>query len=312
MMSRLNARPVTAFTCGFTAHDGQDWQARDERGQAERVARALNLDWHAVEFDEADFWRILPKVAWAMDDPTCDYASLPTYRLAEAAKSDLTVVLTGEGGDELFGGYGRYRRALRPRWLGGRPAEPQFLAPFLKDGGKGALARWRSAARPPRGLTRLQAAQYGDIVTWLPNDLLLKLDRCLMAHGLEGRTPFLDPAVAAFGFHLPDRMKVRGRMGKWLLRQWLARHCPAAEPFAKKKGFTVPVAAWISPRASLLGPRIAASAGIAAVCDIEAVRAVFSDERHAASRWPLLFYALWYAIHIEGAEPDAALQTLLA
>jgi asparagine synthase (glutamine-hydrolysing) len=311
-MSRLNARPVTAFTCGFTPPGGEDWQARDERGQAERVARALDLDWHSVAFDEADFWRILPKVAWAMDDPTCDYASLPTYRLAEAAKSDLTVVLTGEGGDELFGGYGRYRRALRQGWLGGRPAEPQFLAPFLKDGGKGALARWRIAARPPRGLTRLQDAQYGDIATWLPNDLLLKLDRCLMAHGLEGRTPFLDPAVAAFAFHLPDRMKVRGRMGKWLLRQWLARHCPAAEPFAKKKGFTVPVAAWIAPRASALGPRIAASAGIAAVCDVEAVLAVFSDERYAASRWPLLFYALWYAIHIEGAEPDEALQALLA
>lgn len=311
MMSRLNAHPVTAFTCGFTPPGGEDWHARDERGQAERVARALNLDWHAVAFDEADFWRILPKVAWAMDDPTCDYASLPTYRLAEAAKSDLTVVLTGEGGDELFGGYGRYRRALRPGWLGGRPAEPQFLVPFLKDGGKGALARWRSAARAPRDLTRLQGAQYGDIATWLPNDLLLKLDRCLMAHGLEGRTPFLDPAVAAFAFHLPDRMKVRGRMGKWLLRQWLARHCPAAEPFAKKKGFTVPVAAWIAPRAAGLGPRIAASAGIAAVCDVEAVHAVFSDERHAASRWPLLFYALWYAIHIEGAGPDAALQALL-
>lgn len=311
MMSRLNARPVTAFTCGFTAPKGEDWSAKDERGQAERVARALNLDWHNISFDEEDFWRILPKVAWALDDPTTDYATLPTYRLAEAAKADLTVVLTGEGGDELFGGYGRYRRALRPKWLGGRAAEPQILAPFLKDGGAGALARWRQAAKAPKGLTALQEAQYGDIATWLPNDLLLKLDRCLMAHGLEGRTPFLDSAVAAFAFHLPDRLKVRGRMGKWILRQWLARQCPAAEPFAKKKGFTVPVAAWIAPRAADLGPKIAASSGIARVCDVAAVRAVFSDDAHASSRWPLLFYAVWYAIHVEGEAPNKALEVLV-
>jgi asparagine synthase (glutamine-hydrolysing) len=312
LMSRLNERPVTAFTCGFTPPKGEDWSARDERGQAECVARALNLDWHEVAFAEEDFWRLLPKVAWALDDPTTDYATLPTFRLAEAARDDLTVVLTGEGGDELFGGYGRYRRALRPRWLGGRAAEPQILAPFLKDGGAGALARWRQAAKAPKGLTPLQEAQYGDIATWLPNDLLLKLDRCLMANGLEGRTPFLDPAVAAFAFHLPDRLKVRGRMGKWILRQWLARHCPAAEPFAKKKGFTVPVAAWIAPRAADMGPRIAASAGVAQVCDQSAVRAVFTDDTHASSRWPLLFYAVWHAIHVEGAEPDEALQALVA
>jgi asparagine synthase (glutamine-hydrolysing) len=306
LMARLNERPVTAFTCGFDVPS-----ARDERAQAERVATALKLDWRETTFGEEDFWRILPQVAWALDDPTADYATLPTYKLAEAAKGTLTVVLTGEGGDELFGGYGRYRRALRPAWLGGRPAEPQIDAAFLKDSGKGALQRWRQGAKAPPGLTRLQRAQYADIATWLPNDLLLKLDRCLMAHGLEGRTPFLDREVAAFAFNLPDRMKLRGRYGKWLLRKWLEKACPAADPWGRKKGFTVPVASWIAPRAADLGPRIAQTKAVRDVCDVDAVRAVFTDEAQEKNRWPLLFFAVWSLIHLEGAEPTAALATLL-
>ena len=211
MMARLNARPVTAYTCGFDAPEYKRGGASDERRAAERVARALDLDWRETTFGAEDFWRIAPEVAWALDDPTTDFAALPTWKLAEAAKGSLTVVLTGEGGDELFAGYGRYRRALRPRWFGGRPAQPQVHAAFLRDGGAAALARWREAAAPARDdLTRLQAMQAADIATWLAHDLLLKLDRCLMAHGLEGRTPFLDPEVAEFALHLPDRLKVRG------------------------------------------------------------------------------------------------------
>ncbi|MDP3867596.1 asparagine synthase (glutamine-hydrolyzing) [Phenylobacterium sp.] len=294
LMSRLNTRPVTAFTCGFDAPG-----ARDERAQAERVARALNLDWRETRFDEADFWRILPQVAWALDDPTADYATLPTYKLAEAAKGTLTVVLTGEGGDELFGGYGRYRKALRPAWLGGRPAEPR------PDDAE-ALARWRAQARAPASLTRLQQAQWADIATWLPNDLLLKLDRCLMAHGLEGRTPFLDPRVADFAFLLPDRFKVRGRYGKWLVRKWLERVCPAADPWARKQGFTVPVDAWIAPRAADLAERIGKVEAVRRVRTPDAVRATFVGG--GAERWPLLFFAVWSLVHLEGASPEDALR----
>jgi asparagine synthase (glutamine-hydrolysing) len=309
LMSRLNERPVTAYTCGFEAPG-----ARDERAQAEAVARALNLDWREVSFGEADFWSVLPQAAWALDEPTHDYAVLPTYKLAEAARGTLTVILTGEGGDELFGGYGRYRRALRPRWLGGRPAEPQVKAPYLRDRGAGALDRWRHSAfewATIYGGTTLQGAQVADIKTWLHGDLLLKLDRCLMAHGLEGRTPFLDNEVAAFAFNLPDRMKVRGKHGKWLLRKWLESRCPAADPWGRKKGFTVPVADWIAPRAAELGPRIAGVQGVAEACDPEMVRAVFADEAHAAARWPLLFYALWWTIHLGGAAPGEALKSLI-
>lgn len=292
LMARLNPRPVTAFTCGFDAPG-----ARDERAQAEKVARALGLDWRETRFGEEDFWRTLPQVAWALDDPTADYATLPTWKLAEAAKGTLTVVLTGEGGDELFGGYGRYRRALRPGWLGGRPAEP-------RDGRPEVLARWRAEAKGPSGISRLQAAQYADIATWLPNDLLLKLDRCLMAHGLEGRTPFLDAEVAAFALALPDRFKVRGRWGKWLLRKWLERACPAAEPWARKQGFTVPVDAWIAPKARDIAERVAKLASLRALRSEDEIRAAFEG---SAERWPLLFYAVWSVIHLEGASPADAL-----
>ena len=294
LMARLAERPVTAFTCGFDVPG-----AADERGQAERVARALNLDWREVRFDETEFWRLLPRVALALDDPTADYAALPTYRLAEAARDTLRVVLTGEGGDELFGGYGRYRRALRPALLGGRPADPRPDRPDV-------LARWREAGRPPRGLSPLQSAQWADVATWLPNDLLIKLDRCLMANGLEGRTPFLDPEVADFAFTLPDRFKVRGRFGKYLLRAWLARTCPAAAPWARKQGFTVPVDAWIAPRAADIAPRVAQVAAVRRLRSPEAVAAAFAPGGKGA--WPLLFLAVWSLIHLEGAEPTDALE----
>ncbi|MFZ3006548.1 MAG: asparagine synthase-related protein, partial [Phenylobacterium sp.] len=183
-------------------------------------------------------------------------------------------------------------------WLGGRPAEPR------PDDAE-ALARWRAQARPPAGLTRLQQAQWADIATWLPNDLLLKLDRCLMAHGLEGRTPFLDPAVADFAFPLPDRFKVRGRYGKWLVRKWLERVCPAADPWARKQGFTVPVDAWIAPRAADLGERIGKVEAVRGLRTPEAVRSTF--EGGGPERWPLLFFAVWSLIHLEGAAPNDAL-----
>jgi asparagine synthase (glutamine-hydrolysing) len=174
------------------------------------------------------------------------------------------------------------------------------------------LEAWRKRAEAPADLTPLQRAQWGDIATWLPNDLLLKLDRCLMAHGLEGRTPFLDPEVAAFAFHLPDTLKVRGRFGKYLLRKWLERHCPAAEPWAKKRGFTVPVAAWIAPHAGKLSQTLIDVETVRAAADASTVRMIFREESHADRRWPLLFLALWGRIHAEGAGPKDALKSLLS
>ena len=277
------------------------------------MAHALGAEHVEVEFREADFWRLLPEIACAMDDPAADYAILPTYKLAAAAReAGLKVILSGEGGDELFAGYGRYRSVMRPWWAGGR---------MLRGRGnldrlgllRGDLAGWRdgiAAAELARGSGRAargcRSAQATDCADWLPNDLLTKLDRCLMAHGVEGRTPFLDPVVAAFAFRLPDGLKVRKGMGKWLLRRWLAEHVPAAEPFARKRGFTVPVGEWIARRGAQLGPLVAAQAGVREICLPGAVEKLFRDPRRrheGFAAWTLLFYALWHRCHIEGLPP---------
>ncbi|HUB97146.1 MAG TPA: asparagine synthase (glutamine-hydrolyzing) [Stellaceae bacterium] len=303
MMARLNERPVMAFTIGFSRAGDPD-----ERAAARAVAGALGARHVEVEFREADFWRLLPEIAAAMDDPAADYAILPTYKLAAAVRdARIKVILSGEGGDELFAGYGRYRSVMRPWWAGGRRPRGRGNLDGLGLL-RGDLAGWRdgidtaelAAARADR--TALQVAQATDCADWLPNDLLTKLDRCLMAHGVEGRTPFLDPVVAAFAFGLPDPLKVRNGMGKWLLRRWLERHVPQAEPFARKRGFTVPVGDWIARRGSQLGPLVAAQAGVREICLPGAVEALFRapKRRHEAfAAWTLLFYALWHRCHIE-------------
>jgi len=254
-------------------------------------------------------WRHLPEIVGAMDDPAADYAIIPTWFLARRAREEVKVVLSGEGGDELFGGYGRYRSAMKPWWLGGKT--PRAHGSFDRiDVLREAPTGWRDgiaaaeAATATGGRSRLQAAQALDVADWLPNDLLIKLDRCLMAHGVEGRTPLLDPGVAAAAFRLPDALKVQGHTGKWLLRQWLAKQLPAAEPFKPKQGFTVPVGAWIERVGDRLGPLVAAQPGVAEIARPDRVAALFrhaGGEKHRGfAAWHLLFYALWHRRHVEG------------
>ena len=306
LMSRLNSEPVLAFTAGFDVPE-----AADERSQAATVARAVGAHHEAIEINEAMVWRHLPEIVGAMDDPAADYAIIPTWFLARRARQDVKVVLSGEGGDEIFAGYGRYRNAMRPWWLGGRAmwARGYFdrvdvlrQRPLSwRDGMAEAEARAAEGGR-----SRLATAQATDMADWLPHDLLLKLDRCLMAHAVEGRTPFLDPGVAAAAFRLPDELKFRKGLGKWILRRWLEKNLPVARPFAPKQGFTVPIAAWIQGQGARLGALVAAQPGVAEIAHPEKVRALFRDIRrwrHGHACWLLLFYALWHRRHILGLPP---------
>ncbi len=319
MMARLNVRPVHAFTAGF---DGTG--VHDEREQARRAAASVGADHDEVSFSENDFWTLLPRVAAAMDDPAADYATLPTYKLAMTAReAGLKVILSGEGGDELFGGYGRYRRASRWRLFGGRPMRASgamddlgLLRQSPKNWRDGIAEAEKREGGPHR--TRLQTAQAVDISDWLPNDLLTKLDRCLMAHGVEGRVPFIDPVLADFAFRLPDRLKTHRRMGKWLLRKWLETGLPESRPYHHKVGFTVPVGDWIAIQGKRVGALLVDQPAVQEICDLDAVRRLFNDlgtsgdKKHGQAAWNILFYALWHARHIEGRNADGDVFDVLA
>lgn len=305
MMSRLNPDPVVAFTAGFSGTT-----VHDEREHARALAKAEGAHHVEVEFGAKDFWTLLPRIAKHMDDPAADYAVLPTWKLAEKARSEgIKVVLAGEGGDELFAGYGRYRDASR--WL--------FAKPMRRRGileGTGVLRHadpaqaWRAGfvqaglSAAGGGRSRLQVAQAQDIATWLPNDLLTKVDRMLMAHGVEGRVPFLDPRMANFAFTLPDGLKVKHRLGKHVLRHWLDTAMPQAKPFAKKRGFTVPVGEWIGERGRDLGELVAQQGCIKDLCHATGVKSLFRahNSRAGKAAWTLLFYVLWHKAHIEGTD----------
>ena len=219
----------------------------------------------------------------------------------------LKVVLTGEGGDELFAGYGRYRSVVRPWWQGGRSMRARGTLDGL-DVLREMPVGWRdgiSAAEEMlklSPLTRLQVAQAADCADWLPNDLLTKVDRCLMAHGVEGRTPYLDPRVASVAFRLSDQLKVKDGRGKWLLRQWLDSRLPISGAFERKRGFSVPVAEWIFARGAELGPLVAAQPGIVEICQPKKVEGLYlrRGKRQGFAAWLLLFYALWHNHHIVG------------
>jgi asparagine synthase (glutamine-hydrolysing) len=309
LMTRAAGTRIRVLTCGW-----EGGGAVDESREAERLAGLMGAECHRLEMRRQDFWRFAPRIAAAIDDPTADAAVLPTWMLGRAARQDgLKVTLCGEGADELFGGYARYRKRRAPWRFFARQPRSKGLFGELP-----ALAGWRAglaAAEAEAGRDRspLQAIQAADIAEWLPNDLLTKLDRCLMVHGVEGRTPFLDPVVADFAFRLPDALKTRLRFGKVLLRDWLARAFPEAGAYARKRGFKPPVGAWMAAEAARLSELVAAQPGVAEAMPPARVQAAFaSAEASPQPAWSLLFYALWHSRHVLGVDPAGDVGEVLA
>ncbi|MCZ6764408.1 MAG: asparagine synthase (glutamine-hydrolyzing) [Alphaproteobacteria bacterium] len=289
---------LTTYTIGFPGT-----AVSDERELAARLSRLAGADHVEVPYSADDFWESLPKIARYFDDPLIDPAILPTWKLARIAGKDLKVVLSGEGSDEIFAGYGRYRRPWLRKFkrmmgrlsnIGGTPQAEIALSPAYTD------------------LQRLQAR---DMVDWLPHGLLGKLDKCLMAHGLEGRTPFLDTAVADFGFRLPDHLKIQGQDGKWLLKTWLQRRMPDAMPFAHKRGFTVPVGEWIASKSTDLADLMTRQPGIREYFRTDTVQSAFANPSGKLGflAWSFLFFALWhYAYGLSRPTSDGTVFDILA
>ncbi len=278
----------------------------DESGYARRVASAIGSDHHELVMTAREGEEAFHAWAASMDQPLGDPSVLPTWALARLAARHVPVVLTGEGGDELFAGYPTYlghrhaaiadavpaalaaaalatARRFRPRhhhvtiahlverflgsrglppferhlaWFGtARPAEAMsLLAPGLRDaaGPEAALQHARRLERSLRDLqlvtapdrAPLTAYQLLDFETYLSGDLLTKVDRCTMAHGLESRAPFLRGSLVEFALALPEGAKLRGTSGKWALKQAARGLLPPDLLARRKQGFSPPFSAW--------------------------------------------------------------------
>jgi asparagine synthase (glutamine-hydrolysing) len=316
-LKRLHSRPIRTFSIGWA-----DARARDELDAAQRVAGLLGSEHEAIRLSSQQVFRRLPRCVWAADDLMRDYACLPTLALAEAAARELKVVFSGEGGDEAFAGYGRYRppwaervyKSVRYPGSGGFRARGELDAtwarrlfqPVLRDALDQHRAPFVAAwAETPSDWTDLQRRQYVDLATNLPDDLLVKADRMLMAFSVEGRVPFVDHRVVEFGLSLPDALKVRKDAGKVFLKRWAEAFLPADHLWLPKSGFHVPVREWLrGDFLAALAQKLPANPAIREWCRIDAVQALLARQasRRDVTRevWSLMQFAIWHRLFVEG------------
>lgn len=278
LMSMMrDGQGVETFAAGFgdTRHD--------ELPVARRVSHLLGTRHHEVAVEPADFIDLWPRLTWHRDAPMSEPADIAVHRLAVAAREHVKVVLSGEGCDELFGGYPKYlmapwlerigrlpatlrtplaqtiesrlpsaasRARIAVRVLGAATPDERmcgWFAPFTAAERAQLVGRWGRHARPA-----LPGVQ-GDVVrrmlatdcqTWLPDNLLERGDRMSMAASLELRPPFLDHHLVELAFSLPSQFKVRGRTTKWIVKEVARRHLPAEIVDRRKVGFRVPLDSW--------------------------------------------------------------------
>jgi len=342
LMQAQSSRPVHTFTIGFRE------SAYNEAHHARAVAQQLGTE-HTELFVTADeVMQVLPRLASLYDEPFGDSSAIPTFLVSQLARRQVTVALSGDGGDELFCGYARYQRtadiwafirrlpplARRTASLGARAvsrhsrlaskrARAARLAQYLTAKNAAAFYRVQTTQshdahalvldhptqntepvtdQPFAGGDLYSLMTYVDIATYLPDNILVKVDRASMAVGLETRVPLLDHRVVEFACRLPLQMKVRGRTGKWILRQVLRKYLPAAPLERPKMGFGVPVLEWVRGplrewaesllseerlrREGFLNPRLTREHWLAHLA---------GDSRGSDSLWHVLAFQSWLA-----------------
>ncbi len=277
MMSKLACEPVRTYSVGF--HNF----AFSEAPYAKIVADEYKTIHHELVLEENCFAEYLEKLTWIRDCPLSEPADIPLHLLAKMARNDVKVLLSGEGGDELFGGYPKYAydrfapvvnvvpkqmirlveqrlpakfrrfevalRSLCEKDTAARWA--QWFSPFTKQE-KLALLRCEDLYQNPTeqyveqalGCNRLDAMLYADCKVWLPDNLLDRGDRMTMGASVECRVPFLDHEFVELAFSLPANVKVRGLRRKWQVKQIALKYLPAQIVNRRKVGFAVPLAQW--------------------------------------------------------------------
>jgi asparagine synthase (glutamine-hydrolysing) len=341
LAARAAGQKISTFSIGFRE------RTFNELELAREVARRYGTEHHELVVSPR-IEELLPRLATAFDEPFADSSAIPTFLVSELAARHVKVVLSGEGGDELFGGYETYAAdelALRVGPLAARlrplvdrlpssdarvsfdyrakrfvraAALPllerhhgwkeifseedrrELLQPHWRDPAADPLKPWRQRWGETEGAALLARLQDVDLGIYLADDLLVKTDRMSMTHGLEARVPYLDPVVADLALALPTKLKVRGFQKKRLLRAAAEPLVPASIIGARKRGFSIPAAAWLrgelEPLArELLSPDRTRAQGY---FEPDAVTRLLED--HVARRcdnsrqlWGLMSFTLW-------------------
>ncbi|MBV8735615.1 MAG: asparagine synthase (glutamine-hydrolyzing) [Solirubrobacterales bacterium] len=341
LASHASPRRVSTFSIGFRE------RSFNELELARQVARRYGTDHHELVISPqiAD---LLPTLVEAFDEPFADSSAVPTYLVSQLAAQHVKVVLSGEGGDELFGGYETYVADQLAPWVGPaasrlaplaellpsssgrvsfdyrakRFARAAALPPLERHHGWKEIfsagererllrAEWRSPTADPLAPWRLRFAettgapllarlQDVDLGIYLADDLLVKTDRMSMAHSLEARVPYLDPVLAEFALALPTGLKVRGPSKKRLLRAAARPLIPASILHARKRGFSIPAAAWLRGELKPLAHEVLSPSRLRAEGYFEPQVVAQLLEDHCARRadysrqlWGLISFSLW-------------------